>query len=135
MGATKINTRHLSGIETRDLVIRKFRLMKNDTCRFDVARALAAGDVVLVKASFKNACEAETEEEDERVLFRRRVVPFVTRVARVAGGSPGESRITARIENMTDADRRFFMDKYFSADSKERAGIEIEARLIDFLPQ
>ncbi|MCB1154280.1 MAG: hypothetical protein H6684_04440 [Deltaproteobacteria bacterium] len=132
MGASKINTRHLKDIQTQDIAVTGFELMEEAACKFLAPDGLTAGDVVLIKASFKNPCENE-EEEDEQILYRRRVVPFVTRIKRVySPRKSGERRVTASIENITESDKKFFFEKFFAADEEERSRLDIEGRRIDF---
>jgi hypothetical protein len=98
-----------------------------------VDRPLDPGEMVLIKVSFKNPCEQEDDSACEAVLYRRRVVPLVTRVTR-ATSSHGRrgARIAARIESMTEEDRRFFMKKYFGQNEEEAFELELEGKHIRF---
>ncbi|MCZ7584842.1 MAG: hypothetical protein M5R36_16760 [Deltaproteobacteria bacterium] len=135
MGSSKVNIRALSGISTDAIELGGFELMEEEACRFHSGAELSAGDVVLIKASFKNPCENEPEADDDaRVLFRRRVIPFITRVQRVSRPrKSGDRKVTAVIENITPDDRAFFYEKFFSSDPEERANLEVEGRRIDYL--
>ena len=133
MGATKLNIKHLKSINAVDVNVNKFLLNKNDTCSFILDQPVDQGEMVLIKASFKNACEGDCDAEDDSVLFRRRVVPFVTRVTRskqVKGN--GCFHISTKIESMTAEDRSFFFKKYFDTDEEKTLQLELEGKHIRF---
>ena len=137
MGATKMNTKSLNGITVNEIAVESFKLLQKEVCKFVAGENLSAGDTILLKASFKNQCEAEDGEcadgEDARVMYRRRVVPFVTRVRNVIFNEPnGRRLVTADIENITASDRKFFYDKFFSLNPNDRASLDIEGKRIVF---
>ncbi len=130
MGATKINIRHVDKINTEDLPVLGFELCDDNDCRYVVRGPVEKGEIVLIKASFKDLCEG-AETEDETVLYRRRVVPFVTRIK--TAKMQGESmRVSASIERITDEDRAYFFRKYFDSDEDAQLQLDLEGKRIHF---
>jgi hypothetical protein len=132
MGATKLNIKHVREINTAELTIDEFAMDCDENCTFIVDHEVQPGEVVLIKASFKNACDCGADNE---ALFRRRVIPLLTRVAkadRVNGN--GHFRVCSTIENMTEDDRVFFFKKYFEPDDTVPLELELEGKHIRFAP-
>ena len=131
MGASKLNTKQISTISAADVNINDFELFNDMVCSYVVNQPLDQGEMILIKASFKNACESDTEADDQ-VLYRRRVVPFVTRVTEANPNREKRSiRVSARIESITDEDRHFFYKKYFeSTEERDPLSLEIEGKHI-----
>jgi len=130
MGATKINIRHVDKINTEDLAVLGFELRDDNDCCYVVRGPVEKGEIVLIKASFKDLCEG-AETEDETVLYRRRVVPFVTRIK--TAKMQGESmRVSASIERITDEDRAYFFRKYFDSDEDAQLQLDLEGKRIHF---
>jgi hypothetical protein len=137
MGATKINTKKSNRIMTNEIAIESFRLLKKEICKFAVGANINAGDVVLCKASFKNPCEPDledlAEESYSKIMYRRRVVPFLTRVRSVnPDEESGRRFITANIESITPSDKIFFYNKFFANEKEERLALDIEGKHIIF---
>jgi len=126
MGATKLNIKHISSINTDDLAVLGFELCDDMKCRFVLNQPIPEGEVVLIKASFKDACEA-ADVEDENVLYRRRVVPFVTRVKKALAGKKQKGVVvSAQIENITEDDRSYFYRKYFAENDTGGNPLEMD---------
>ncbi len=134
MGATRmIGARDLREIQTHEMDVAAFELTQRDACRFRSTLDVKSGDVVLIKASFKNACEEQDEEEfDPRCVYRRRVVPFVTRIESVTNLKDGARSVRAHIERITPGDHRFFLTKYVD-ERDEGITFDFEARLIRYV--
>ncbi|GEM_PF-6980087 len=131
MGATKLNINHISAINADDLMVGDFALDGNDQCSYLVNGPIDKGEIILIKASFKDSCES-TNEDDDSVLYRRRVVPLLTRVERAQVDGQRSMRVNARIENMTDEDRQFFYRRYFDNTQDEAFELDVEGKKITY---
>lgn len=134
MGATKIKIKNIKEIKADELFVDEFQLKSDQDCTFVINQHVSLGEMVLIKASFKNACEIEDEEQHDEVLYRRRVVPFVTRVTD-ATAVPGDRhfRVDALIENIAGEDRDFFFSKYFElGEGEQPLALELEGKHISF---
>ncbi|MDP8222765.1 MAG: hypothetical protein P9L99_05340 [Candidatus Lernaella stagnicola] len=133
MGASKINIKNVKSIDAVELQVGDFELKANDSCSIVSNQEIDQGELVLIKASFKNACENEETGGEDAVLFRRRVVPFLTRVTRaVRAGKSGRFLLRLKIENITDDDRTFFFTKYFEPGARHAIEMEFEGKHIRF---
>jgi len=137
MGTTKLKIKQIAAIKTDDLAVDGFEMNPDMECSYVVNHPVEKGEIVLIKASFKNACETEEETEDENVLYRRRVVPFITRVRQAYEPERAKKnrrvRVKAKIERITDEDRRFFLRKYFATTSEtDPLNLEMEGKRICF---
>ena len=131
MGATKLNINHISAINADDLMVGDFALDGNDQCSFVVTGPIDQGEIVLIKASFKDSCES-TNENDDNVLYRRRVVPLLTRVEQAQLDGERVMRVNAHIENITEEDRLFFYRKYFDNTQDETFELDVEGKKITY---
>ncbi len=134
MGATKIKIKNIKEIKADELLVDDFELKSDQDCSYIIDHHVSLGEMVLIKASFKNACELDDEEQRDDVLYRRRVVPFITRVVEASRvPDKGHFRVAAMIENIAGEDRDFFFSKYFElGEGEEPLALELEGKHISF---
>ena len=136
MGATKVNFEDVKAVNARDIQIESFELNKSNKCKIFTHDQVRTGDTILVKASFLNACYGQDEQgnrDEENVLYRRRVVPFVTKVREIKKiGENRRKKLMLNIENISQADCNYLYKKMNLGKAKKGNLLEIEAKKITF---
>lgn len=136
MGATKVNFEDVKAVNTRDIQIESFELNKSNKCKIFTHDIVRKGDTILVKASFLNACFGQDDEgnlDENNVLYRRRVVPFVTKVKDIKRfDEKRRKKLMLDIENISQADCRYLYKKMSLGKAKKGDILEIEAKKITF---
>jgi hypothetical protein len=135
MGATKVNFKHVRAIQTKDVQVESFELLKNQRCKILTTDSLRKGDTILIKASFLNACIGQDEygnPDEDNILYRRRVVPFVAKINDCKEAKNQRNRLGLSIENISDADCRYLYKKMKKGSKKNESMLEIEAKKITF---
>ena len=136
LGATKADFKNIRAITTREIQVLSFELQKEQKCRIITTDEVQKGDTLLIKASFLNACLGHDEmgnPDEDNILYRRRVVPFVTRVTDCRPiGKKKRNRIFINIENISETDCSYLYRK-MADGTKESNMLEIEAKKITFV--
>ncbi len=137
MGATKIIFDDVNSIDTRELIISDIKLKKNLRCKIISKNSVQSGDTILVKASFLDSCIRNDQfgnPDQENVLYRRRVIPFVCKVKNCQNLKQGNNKmISVDIERINISDSKYLYKMMGRGSTEIREMIELEAKKITFI--